>query len=141
MQGQMPVGQPMLHSPVMVYNPVSPLSVQAVHVSCQVVKVPLAPVQMEPSPTTGMPYPPPAYQPAKPSEQEARPWAASRPTPGPSGRREVWHLLDSIAGSCPHPDADQTSSACPPHGPLLGLQERSARRDSNANDDGYHWRK
>ena len=41
MQGQMPGGQPMLHSPVMVYNPVSPPPAQAALVSCRDVNSPL----------------------------------------------------------------------------------------------------
>ena len=53
MQGQMPVGQPMLHSPVMVYNPVSPLSAQAVHVLCHGSKSPLRLCRWSPHPPQG----------------------------------------------------------------------------------------
>ncbi|KAL3142884.1 hypothetical protein ABBQ38_003173 [Trebouxia sp. C0009 RCD-2024] len=69
--------------------------------------------RVEPSPTTGMPYPPPLFQTQGTNTEQAhfaasasaRPWSARGATP------------------------------------VSKKEDRASRRESCANDDGYHWRK
>ncbi|KAL0026377.1 hypothetical protein WJX79_004336 [Trebouxia sp. C0005] len=71
--------------------------------------------RVEPSPTTGMPYPPPLFQTQGTNTEQAASFAAGAARPWSGAGRGAT--------------------------PATRKEDRGSRRESCANDDGYHWRK